>query len=183
MRPSDSKKNENIAEYVLYLFQIEDLIRSLKFDIETIQSQVLAPAISDSFQLTEHVLWYESCIQEMKRKGIEKEGHLDEVQEILVELTYLHNGLLTVMNNEKYKGLCENAHDALMEFKQKSNNLKFQDVEVLFHAMYMKLQLKMRKKEISAETESAFDLMRIQLAFLAREYQRMKSGEWDYLQN
>jgi hypothetical protein len=56
-------------------------------------------------------------------------------------------------------------------------------VELLMHAMFMKLQLKMRQKEISAETEAAFDLMRIQLAYLAREYQRMKSGNWDYLNN
>ena len=29
-----------------------------------------------------------------------------------------------------------------------------QDVELLMHAMFMKLQLKMRQKEISAETEA-----------------------------
>jgi TRAP-type C4-dicarboxylate transport system substrate-binding protein len=119
----------------------------------------------------------------MNRKGLEKEGHIDEVQEILVELTYLHNSLLTIMNDAKYKSLCENAHEALEEFKQKSNMAQRQDVEILMHAMFMKLQLKMRQKEISAETESAFDLMRIQLAYLAREYQRMKSGDWDYLNN
>jgi hypothetical protein len=47
----------------------------------------------------------------------------------------------------------------------------------------MKLQLKMRKQEISAETEEAMDKLRIQLAYLAREYNRMKSGNWDFGQN
>jgi hypothetical protein len=183
MRPTESKKVENVAEYILYLFQIEDLVRSLNLDMERIKSQVLEPAIRDEFQLQEQISWYQNMVREMKVKGIEKEGHIDEVQEILVELTYLHNSLLTVMNDEKYKTLCGNAQEALVEFKQKSTMGQRQDVEVLMHAMFMKLQLKMRQKEISAETEEAFDLMRIQLAYLAREYQRMKSGDWDYLNN
>ena len=36
MRPTESKKTENVAEYILYLFQIEDLVRSLNLDIELI---------------------------------------------------------------------------------------------------------------------------------------------------
>ena len=44
--------------------------------------------------------------------------------------------------------------------------------------MYMKWQLKLRKQEISAETEDAMDSMRILLAYLAREYKKMKTGEW-----
>ena len=183
MRPTESKKTENVAEYSLYLFQIEDLVRSLNLDMDLIKSQVLAPAIRDEFQLNEQISWYQNMVREMQMKGLEKEGHIDEVQEILVELTYLHNSLLTIMNDAKYKSLCENAHEALEEFKQKSNMVQRQDVELLMHAMFMKLQLKMRQKEISAETEAAFDLMRIQLAYLAREYQRMKSGDWDYQNN
>jgi hypothetical protein len=183
MRPTESKKTENVAEYILYLFQIEDLVRSLNLDMDLIKSQVLEPAIRDEFQLNEQISWYQNMVREMQMKGLEKEGHIDEVQEILVELTYLHNSLLTIMNDAKYKSLCENAHEALEEFKQKSNMVQRQDVELLMHAMFMKLQLKMRQKEISAETEAAFDLMRIQLAYLAREYQRMKSGDWDYLNN
>jgi len=47
----------------------------------------------------------------------------------------------------------------------------------------MKLQLKVRKTEISQETEEAFDSMRIQLAYLTREFHKMKSGDWHINQN
>ncbi len=47
----------------------------------------------------------------------------------------------------------------------------------------MKLQLKVRKQEISSETEEAMDKMRIQLAYLSREYHRMKSGTWNFNPN
>jgi hypothetical protein len=49
--------------------------------------------------------------------------------------------------------------------------------------MFMKLQLKMKKQEISPETEAAFDLFRIQLAYLSKNYQRMKAGELNFVQN
>jgi hypothetical protein len=119
----------------------------------------------------------------MQQRGLQKEGHLDQVDEILLELIYLHNTLLTILNDEKYKGLCEHAHDALQAFKVKSNMASRHDIEVLLHAMFMKLQLKMKKQEISAETEAAFDLFRIQLAYLSKNYQRMKAGELNFVQN
>ena len=38
-------------------------------------------------------------------------------------------------------------------------------------------------KEISPETDEAMDKMRIQLAYLSREYHRMKSGTWNFNPN
>jgi hypothetical protein len=105
------------------------------------------------------------------------------LREIILELIYLHNTLITITNDDKYKGLVGQAKSFLDEFKQKSNMLQHHDVEVLVHAMYMKLQLKVRKQEISPETEEAMDKMRIQLAYLSREYQRMKSGTRNFNPN
>jgi len=51
------------------------------------------------------------------------------------------------------------------------------------HAMFMKMQLKLRKQEIGSETEESMDKMRLQLAYLSREYKKMKSGEWNFIQN
>jgi hypothetical protein len=75
--------------------------------------------------------------------------------------------------------LVEAAQADLNEFRQRANMLNRHDVEVLIHAMYMKLQLKVRKQEISAETEEAMDKLRVQLAYLSREYNRMKNGTWN----
>ena len=69
------------------------------------------------------------------------------------------------------------------DFKQKSNLKDKNDIEIAFHAMYMKLLLRLQKKEISAETEDAFDSMRIMLAYLSRGYHKMKSGDLDFLKN
>lgn len=183
MRPNPALQTDNVAEYLLYIYQIEALVRTIDLDISRLENELLAPAFTDSTQLEQQLNWYRAIVAEMQQRGLQKEGHLEQVEEILMELIYLHNTLLTILNDEKYKGLCEHAHDALQAFKVKSNMANRHDVEVLLHAMFMKLQLKMKKQEISPETESAFDLFRIQLAYLSKNYKRMKAGELNFVQN
>ena len=85
--------------------------------------------------------------------------------------------------DEKYIGLFEVATKYIDELKSKSDLREKNQVEIAFHGMYMKLLLKLQKKEISPETEEAFDSMRIMLAYLSRGYRKMKSGDLDFLQN
>jgi len=183
MKPNPALQFENVAEYVLYLYQIEAMIRTLDFNLDLIDQQLIAPAFQDPKQGLEQLQWYEQIISEMQQRGLLKDGHIEHVDEILVELIYLHNTLLTILNDEKYKVLCEHANEALQAFKVKSNMPNRHDVEVLLHAMFMKLQLKMKKKEISPETEAALDLFRIQLAYLSQQYKRMRAGELNFVQN
>ena len=183
MRPNPNLQNENVAEYLLYIFQIAALIRTLDLDINRIETELLAPAFPNPDHLPHQLSWYQGVVLEMRQRGLQKEGHLDQVEEILLELIYLHNTLLTILNDEKYKGLCDHATEALQAFKTKSNMANRHDIEALLHAMFMKLQLKMKKQDISPETEAAFDLFRIQLAYLSQNYQRMKAGELNFIQN
>ena len=38
---AQSKRKENIAEYILYLWQLEDLLRALQFSPEAVYSQLV----------------------------------------------------------------------------------------------------------------------------------------------
>ena len=183
MRPNPHLQEENVAEYLLYIYQIEAMVRTLDLDLQRIEQALLAPAFSDAVQLQNQLGWYQNLLNEMQQRGLQKEGHIEQVEEILMELIYLHNTLLTILNDEKYKALCEHANEALQAFKVKANMVQKHDVDVLLHAMFMKLQLKMKKQDISPETEAAFDLFRIQLAYLSKSYKRMKAGELNFIQN
>ena len=180
---AQQKFKENTAEYLLYMFQIEHVIRSFDFDLDIIMDAFVRPTLTDkSFDL-QYRDWYSDLIRQMQTQGLEKEGHLDSLKEIMIEMIYLHNSLLTVVNDEKYISLVSAAADDLLAFKEKSNFINRHDIEGLLHAMNMKLQMKMRKKDITPETESAMDKMRVQLAYLSREYGRMKAGETNFIQN
>ena len=178
---AQEKLQTNIAEHILYMYQIEDVIRAYKFDIDLITEQFIQQQVPSQSIRNQYIDWYKDLIKEMKIEGIEKQGHLNRLKEIYYELSYLHNTLLTVSEDAKYISLFDNAKEYIEEFRKKSNLGGIHEVEVAFHALYMKLLLKLQKKEISAESENAFDSMRILLAYLSRAYHQMKSGDMELL--
>lgn len=183
MLVAQQKLQENVAEYVLYMYQIEDIIRAYDFNLDAIMENYVRPQLPDESFLNQYRDWYRGLINQMKGQGIEKTGHLAMLNEVIVELTYLHTTMLTMAKDEKYKGVFEQAARFIEEFKEKSNLKDKNQIEIAFNAMYMKLLLKLQKKEISAESEEAFDAMRMLLAYLSRAYHKMKSGDLDFLQN
>lgn len=177
------KLNENIAEYVLYMYQIEDLIRAYQFDLDAIIENYVRPQLPDNSFIEQYKEWYRDLIAQMRSQRIEKQGHLHDLRDILVEMSYLHNTLLNMANDQKYRSVFEAATPYIEEFKERSNLKDKNHIEIIFHALYMKLLLKLQKKEISAETEEAFDAMRVMIAYLARTYHQMKSGNLNFLNN
>ena len=180
---AQQKLQENIAEYVIYMYQIEDIIRAYDLDLDRIITEFVQPQLPDQSFISQYRSWYENLIRQMKAQRIEKVGHLHELNDILVELSYLHNTLLNLANDVKYRTLFETATPFIDEFKERSNLKEKNHIEILFHAMYMKMLLRLKKQEISAETEEAFDSMRIMLAYLAKSYKAMKSGELNFFAN
>ena len=183
MRIAQQKIKENIAEYILYMYQIEDLIRGFQFDLDRIMEEFVRPQLPDESYLPSYRAWYQGLIQDMKSERIVEAGHRMELQEIMVELSYLHNSLLSVVNDEKYQKLYETAIPFIDDLKEKSNLQEKNQIEICFHGLYMKLLLRLQSKEISSETEEAFDSMRIILAYLSRAYHQMKNGEGQYWNN
>ncbi len=183
MRIAQQKIKENIAEYILYMYQIEDLIRGFQFDLDRIMEEFVRPQLPDESYLPSYRAWYQGLIQDMKSERIVEAGHRMELQEIMVELSYLHNSLLSVVNDEKYQKLYETAIPFIDDLKEKSNLQEKNQIEICFHGLYMKLLLRLQNKEISSETEEAFDSMRIILAYLSRAYHQMKNGEGQYWNN
>jgi hypothetical protein len=180
---AQQKLKENIAEYILYMYQIEDVIRAYKFDLERIMDEYVRGQLPDPSYFASYRQWYDGLIRGMHSQKIEEKGHLHQIQEVMVELSYLHNTLLNIANDEKYKGVYERALDAIQDFREKSNLKEKNDIELVFHAMYMKLLLRLQKKEINTESEEAFDNMRVMIAYLSRAYHQMNNGELNFFNN
>jgi hypothetical protein len=180
---AQQKLNENVAEYILYMYQIEDVIRAFNFDLDRILQEYVSPQLPDQSFLSNYRDWYQMLITQMHSQKIEKTGHLYLIQEVLIELSFLHNTLLNMSDDVRYKELYEAAVTHIEEFKQKSNLKDKNHIEIVFHALYMKLLLRLQKKDISAETEEAFDSMRILAAYLSRAYHQMKNGTLNFFNN
>jgi hypothetical protein len=174
---SEQKREENIAEYVLYMWQIEDVIRACSFEIDKISTFIIDQQELTEAQKAALKEWYVLLIQKMKLQRIEKVGHLHEVNDVIMEMTYLHNSLLEYYKDEKYAKIYSFAEQFLEEFKKVSNNPNASNIEVFFNALYAKLILKIQGKELTDATSEAFEAFTNVLAYLSAKYNKMKRGE------
>ena len=180
MQIAKKTKESNIAEHVIYMFQIEDLIRANKLDINTIVSTILAPQIKDEKLLNQYTNWYKELIKRMKIEGKKEKGHLTDIDEVLMELLMLHDTLINVAHNKKYKLVFEKALPSLKDFQHKSNNSNINLIEVGFNALYSKVILNLKGQKFTESTEAAFKSISELLGTLAAFYSKMKTGDFDF---
>ena len=88
---ANQKKKENIAEYIIYMYQIEDVVRAYNFDLEAIIQSFVSPQLPDESFLNDYKKWYQNIINQMVSQNIQKQGHINDVNDVMVELSYLHN--------------------------------------------------------------------------------------------
>jgi hypothetical protein len=88
------KRKENIVEYLIYMWQIEDLIRAHRFDIERIR-RTLIDAYEQPEEIRQEIArWYEELIEMMRSEGIMESGHIQLNKNVVIALTDLHLRLL-----------------------------------------------------------------------------------------
>lgn len=173
---AQEKKKENIAEYVLYMWQIEDMIRGFNFNIDTIEEQIINKTQVNNDLKLKLKDWYISLVDEMKKYNLETSGHVSVVQEVINEMQYLMQMLLNVTKDEKFIKFYESTKEALKEYGTISGNSELNDVEKAFTALYSKLILKLKGQEISQETEEYMMKFSKLLAYLSLKYKEMITG-------
>lgn len=176
MNIADQKKNENIAEYILFVWQMEDLIRAAHFNNELIE-QFVREFAEDPVQIEEEDIWFKDLAKKMKIEGIERRGHVSDVMEVTHELSLLHHTLINILKDSSYLHLYKDAKVYIGEYLQKAGGSTSNDVETCLTALYGLLVLRLKKAEISEETEEAMKSFSILMARLALEYRKMKTGE------
>lgn len=178
----EQKKADNIAEYVLFMYQIEDLLRACNLDVD-IAVSITSDEKMDDETLSAYRSWFSEMVTQMKQFGLEKKGHLPDLTDIMLELSYLHNTLLSITNHKQYQEVFALAQPIIEEFKERSDLNDKNHIEIVFHALYMKLLMKLKNQSISVESEEAFKAMQAFVALLSKAYLNMKKGELDFLKN
>ncbi|NOQ75051.1 MAG: DUF4924 family protein [Crocinitomix sp.] len=176
-------KENNIAEHIIYMFQVEDLIRANKADLDAIVTNVVQPLITDEAMAQQYVDWYAGLIKQMKQERILEKGHHSDINEILMELLLLHNTLINISKEKRYLEAFEVALPIIKDFQHKSNGGDLNLIEVGFNALYGKMILKLKGTEISAASEEGFQAISQLLGILAHFYKRMKKGDMNFTNN
>lgn len=164
------KKATHVVEYLLYVWQMEDLVRAAEFDAFAIRGMFNGQEGSD-------LEWLLNLAREMKEQSLEKSGHVGHAMESLTELALLHDLLTGPMEDAQYVKSFELAEPLLRELQDRKSGTEFRHiVEQMMTALYGWLILRMRKETVSVETESAMVAIRNMANALARGHIRVYEG-------
>lgn len=142
-------KKDNIAEYILYLWQLEDYLRAFP---EQAMSETSLMEIYDM----------------MHQEGIMDGGHLQLAQNALAEMEDLHNEL--VDTEAPYRAVIMHLEPRLNILKSKTDNPLMSDVEACLTLLYQVMMLRLKKQPISPETDEVVQDATQLMRFLSKAY-------------
>ncbi len=182
MTLADQKLKQNVAEYVIFIWQMEDLVRAVYFDPEALDEFIRTYTPDDS-AFAQEKKWFEDLTRKMKNERVEVRGHISEVHELVFELSYLHNTLINVIKETTYLELYRKAQPNIKDYLMRAVGKATNDVETCLTALYGLLVLRLRKEPISDDTSEAMKTFSELMARLAHHYGMMKKGEMNFALN
>ncbi len=167
---AEQKRKENIAEYLLYMYQVEDLIRANKLDLESIEATLISKFEVPYEVKREMREWYKNLITMMLDEQKEESGHLQLLETTAEQLSEMHHQLLNQGIDNSYKETYQKAKPHIEALRMRSGHSKVSDIQVALNGLYGLLILKLKKTMITKETAAAFDTIRELVAELSTRY-------------
>jgi len=174
---AQEKRKTNIAEYILYMWQVEDLIRAYRFNIDDIEENLISQYAQSKRVKNDVRDWYANLILMMYQEGIREKGHLSYLKTLIDEVTDLHIRLLNHEDHVDYHILYRSAAGYLEEFRSKTGDSDSGDIEISLNALYGLLLLRLKKQPVSRETEIAMSSFSKLMAVLSRIFLQVERGE------
>ncbi len=180
---AQSLRKTNIAEYILYLWQIEDLLRTCKFDSQLIDQQLVQRFKADEETSKLILDWYMNLALMMEKEHIQAKGHLQVLKNLVNDLNEFHQKMLEIQKDQKYVGLYRATHMVVAEFMQRSDMETENEVEACLTAMYGVMLLKLKNTELSAETVQTIEGFSRMIGHLSARYIQFENDEFDFDMN
>lgn len=160
-------RKENIAQYLLYMWQIEDSIRAYGLDLDRIDKEFISRFPEDQRKALHE--WYESLIDMMRREEVVDKGHLQMNRNIIGSLADLNRRILEdpAPRFDDYRKEFYNTLPFIVELRAKAGDERAGEIETCFNALYGTLMLRLQKKEITPGTQKAIDQISRFLAILS----------------
>ena len=167
-------REKSIAEYILYMWQIEDLIRAYGCSLQRIRHEYIDKFDYTDEQKEDMLDWYGNLVRMMNQEGKRERGHLQINAIIVKDLMDLHNQLMQsakfpFYNAEYYKVL-----PFIVELRNKGDK-DVNEVETCLDALYGVMLLRLKKKEITLDTMTAIKEITTFVGMLSDYYQKDKT--------
>jgi hypothetical protein len=166
---ADKKKGYNIGEYIIYMYQMEDLIRAYQFNIKDIESYVIHHYPISQNQKEETLAWFVEIAKRMKAEGLQETGHLASTQETVDQLAVIHWDLLK--KDSVYFNIYQKAKPHIMEISlASSSNPPKHEIQACINGIYGLLLARLAGKEVKEEMQLATEAFGDLLSYLNTIY-------------
>lgn len=175
-----AKRRENIAEYILYLWQLEDLLRALQFSPEAIYSTLIAPR-KDIPEEQKHIflLWYMDLVNLLRQEGKEEKGHLEHTLHLIQDLHDLHLQLMKYPVGEHYRQTYARLEPELPRLRAVLGNPGMSDTELCFRALYATMLYRIKGEGEKSAVSDTITVISPVIAELAAMHKKVELGEID----
>jgi len=173
-------RKKSIAEYLLYMWQIEDIIRAMGCSLPLIRKAYISKFTDyTDEQKEDEIDWFGNLVRMMNEEGKRDQGHLNINDIIVRDLVDLHQRLLQsnrfpIYNAEYYKVL-----PFIVELRGKGDK-NISEIETCLDTLYGIVMLRMQKKEISPETEHAIKEISTFIGMLSDYYLKNETEGLDF---
>ena len=172
-------RKNSIAEYLLYMWQVEDIIRAYGCSLSRIRKEYIDSFELDDEQKEEELDWWGNLVRMMNQEACREQGHLQINKIVVQDLTELHAQLLQsskfpFYNTEYYKVL-----PFIVELRNRGDK-DLTEIETCLNALYGVMMLRLQHKDISPDTKHAIDEITTFLGMLSDYYKKDKTEGLDF---
>ena len=163
-------RKQNIFAYIIYMFQVEDIIRAYGLDVDRICNEYLPRFQYTKEQIADQRDWYAGLIRMMQEEGVQENGHVQVVKNTLLLMVDRHQELLADPKQPFYSAAYYKALPYIVELRSKGMNKEKNEIENCVDALYGATVLKMQGRELTDETKQALQPISHLLEMLSKLY-------------
>jgi hypothetical protein len=180
MLVAQEKRKINIAEYILYMWKFEDLLRACSFNPEKIELQLVRRFSPDEDASNEIAAWYSNLAVMMEKEHVREKGHVQAIVNLVNDLNEFHLRMLEVQNDQEYIRLYQLNREVISDFMQRSEIRVENEVEACLNALYGFMLLKLKYAEISELTQKTVEGFGRMIGHLSARYIQFENDDFEF---
>ncbi len=170
---SQQLRKDNIAEYILYMWQVEDIIRAYGCDLTAIRKEYISRFDLTDEQREDMTDWYGNLIRMLRQEGVTQSGHIQVNKLVVQQMTELHNQLMNSTRFPFYSAEYYKVLPFIVELRGKGSK-DVGEIETCLNALYGVMMLRLQQKPVSSSTENAVKEITTFLGMLSDYYKKDK---------
>lgn len=170
---SQELRKSNIAEYLLYMWQVEDIIRAYGCNLTMIRRDYISRFDLTEEQREDMTDWYGNLIRMIREEGCTQQGHIQINKIVVQQMAELHSMLMQSSKFPFYSAEYYKVLPFIVELRNRGSK-EINEIETCLNALYGTMMLRLQNKEITPQTQNAVNEITTFIGMLSDYYKQDK---------